>query len=112
MNNPSETSKPSMESGDGNTGKNWLIDTQVFLSSKLNEYEKLIFFFFASVQEQQLQKYCRREAQKAHIAFQGQGEFLHLLFLETWEHCMSLYRKQVISHAVCRALLMHLSICL
>lgn len=30
MNNPSETSKPSMESGDGNTGKKLWIATQIF----------------------------------------------------------------------------------
>lgn len=30
MNNPSETSKPSMESGDGNTGKKWSIGAQIF----------------------------------------------------------------------------------
>lgn len=45
------------------------------------------YFFFASVQEQQ--QYCRREPQKTHVEFQGQGEFLGLVFLETWEHHMS-----------------------
>lgn len=30
MNNPSETSKPSMESGDGNTGKKLSIGAQMF----------------------------------------------------------------------------------
>lgn len=39
------------------------------------------YFFFASVQEQQ--QYCRREPQKTHVEFQGQGEFLGLVFLET-----------------------------
>ena len=32
MNNPSETSKPSMESGDSNTGKRWFSDPAFYLN--------------------------------------------------------------------------------
>lgn len=81
MNNPSETSKPSMESGDGNTGKKWLIGAQILFGGIewiLKEN------FFTSLQELKTQNNTH-----PHPPF----------FLETWEYfCL------VINSAVCRAL--------
>jgi len=58
MNNPSETSKPSMESGDGNTGKKWWNAAHIF-SGGIDWILKAKFLYqFTGIKKKKKRKLC------------------------------------------------------